>query len=300
MVDLNYQNITNVDEGGQLVTEGFSAEVLQLVESKSVCEPFLNVWPMNHKVENVSTITEDAEAYFVTEALKKTKSKIEFGNFKMELQEIATIIPFTEDWVKFANANTTTLLENAIVKAITKLVDQSYLGYVAGPWENTISESIPAANIIVYGTGEDLLVDLSNAMGKVEDAEYEPNGWAAPISLKALLRNLRDMEGQLIFQPGNATNPSTLYGLPIRFSGNMIDTGSPAGKEIIVGDWSRAYKGNDQAITFKMLTEATITLNDGTLLNLAERDMVAIRAIVWKAFNVLRPDLGPFAKVTGF
>jgi len=299
MADLNYQNITNTDEGGQLVTEGFSAEVLQLVESKSVCEPFLNVWPMAHKVENVNTITEDAEAYFVTEALKKSKSKIKFGNFKMELQEIATIIPFTADWVKFANVNTTTLLENAIVKAITKLIDQSYLGYVAGPWANTISGSIPAANIIAYGTGADLLTDLSNAMGAVEAAEYEPTGWAAPLSLKASLRNLRDLNGLPIFQPANATEPATLYGLPIRFSGNMIDTGSPAGKEIIVGAWNRAYKGNDQAIEFKMLTEATITLNDGTLLNLAERDMVAIRAIVWKAFNVLRPDLGPFAKVTG-
>ncbi|HUV84825.1 MAG TPA: phage major capsid protein, partial [Methanosarcinales archaeon] len=182
-------------------------------------------------------------------------------------------------------------------KAITKLIDQSYLGYVAGPWPNTISGSIPAANIITYPTGGDLLIDLSNAMGAVEEACYEPDGWAAPLSLKASLRNLRDLDGLPIFQPANATEPATLYGLPIRFSCNMIDTGSPAGKEIIVGDWKQAYKGNDQAITFKMLTEATITLNDGTLLNLAERDMVAIRAIVWKAFNVLRPEA--FAKVTG-
>ncbi len=299
MADLNYQNITNTDEGGQLVTEGFSAEVLQLVTSKSVCEPFLNVWPMNHKVENVNTITEDAQAYFVTEALKKSKSKIKFGNFKMELQEIATIIPFTEDWVKFANPQTTTLLENAIVKAITKLIDQSMLGYVANPWLNTISGSIPVGNIIAYGTGADLLTDLSDAMGAVENAEYEPNGWAAPLSLKATLRNLRDLNGRPIFEPGNAKEPATLFGLPIRFSGNMINTGSPAAKEIIVGDWNQAYKGNDQAIQFKMLDQATITLNDGTLLNLAEKDMLAIRAIVWKAFNVLRPELGPFAKVTG-
>ncbi|GAI04796.1 unnamed protein product, partial [marine sediment metagenome] len=212
MADLNYQNITNTDEGGQLVTEGFSAEVLQLVTTKSVCEPFLNVWPMNHKVENVNTITEDATAYFVTEALKKSKSKIKFGNFKMELEEIATIIPFTEDWVKFANVQTTVLLENAIVKAITKLIDQSYLGYVAGPWPNTISGSIPAANIITYPTGGDLLIDLSNAMGAVEEACYEPDGWAAPLSLKARLRNLRDLEGLPIFQPTIISFPA---GLPV-------------------------------------------------------------------------------------
>lgn len=298
MVDKNYQNIEITSEGGQLVTEGFSAEVLQLVSCASVCEPFLSVWPMNHKVENVNTITQNASAYFVTEAVKKTKSKVEFGNFKMELQEIATIIPFSEDWVKFANANTNKLLEDSIVRAITELIDQSYLGYVTNPWEHTISGDIPADHIIAYGTGGDLLIDLSNAMGAVEDACYEPDGWAAPLNLKATLRNLRDLDGLPIFQPANAENPATLYGLPIRFSCNMLDSGSPASKEIIVGDWKQAYKGNDQAIDFKMLDQATITLNDGTLLNLAEQDMVAIRAKVWKAFNVLRVEA--FAKVTGF
>jgi len=300
MVDF-YQNITTLDEGKQLVTEGFSAEVLQLVTNASVCEPYLNVWPMNHKVENVSTITQEATAYFVKcEADVKAKTGIKFGPFKMELEEIATIIPFTEEWVKFANAQTNVLLENAIVKAITKLIDQAYLGYEAtSPYPASISGDIPAGNIVPLstGVGADLLIDLSDAMGKVEETGYIPNGWAAPLSLKARLRNLRTLEGLPIFQPANATEPATLYGLPIRFSANMIDTGSPATKEIIVGDWSQAYKGNDQAIEFKMLDQATITINNKPV-NLAEQDMVAIRAKVWKAFNVLRPEA--FAKVIGF
>ena len=60
MVDLNYQNTINLDEGGYLQTEGYSARILALVQSKSVVEPFLNVWPMNHKVENVNTIASNA------------------------------------------------------------------------------------------------------------------------------------------------------------------------------------------------------------------------------------------------
>lgn len=287
------QNITTTDEGGQLVTEGFSAEILQLVSNNSVCEPFLNTWPMNHKVENVNTITQDASAYFVgSEAAVKAKTAIKFGTFKMELQEIATIIPFTEDWIKFANAQTATLLQNAIVKAITKLIDQAYLGYVVSPYPASISGSIPAGNIITVGA--DFLIKLSNAMGAVEDAGYEPNGIAAPLSLKATLRNLRDLNGQPIFQPATATEPATCYGLPIRFSNNMIATGSPAAKELIVGDWNQAYKGNDQAIEFKMLDQAPLTIN-GVMISLPEKDMVAIRAKVYKAFNVLRVDA--FAKV---
>jgi HK97 family phage major capsid protein len=293
MVDLNYQNTINLDEGGYLTSEGYSATILKLVQSQSVVEPFLTVYPMNHKVENVNTIASNASAYFVAqEAAVKQKSAFKFGTFKMELQEIATIIPFTEDWVKFANVQTAALLQEAIVNAITKLIDQSMLGYVTNPWLNTISGSIPAGNII--STGADLLIKLSNAMGKVEEGDYIPNGFIAPISAKASLRNLRDLDGQPIFQPANATEPATLYGQPIRFSSNMIASGSPAAKEIIVGDFKQAYKGNDAAIEFKMLDQATINVG-GTLINLAEQDMVAIRAKVWKAFNVLRVDA--FAKV---
>jgi len=298
MADLNYQNITNDDEGKYLVDEGLSKEILGLVETKSVVEPYLNVWPMNHKVENINAITQEPSvSWLSTPSSVKGKSHIEFGQMKMELEELAVIIPFEEAWVKFANTATVTKLRDLIVKSITKAIDQTYLGYVTSPF--TVNFTDDVTNEVVYPTGTDLLVDLSNAMGLVEAAGYEPNGWAAPLSTKATLRNLRTTTGAPIFQPANAKEPATLYGLPIRFSGNMVDNNdSPATKEIIVGDWNYAYKGNDQAIQFKILDQATITLADSTLVNLAEKDMLAIRALIWKAFNIYK--VGAFAKVTGF
>jgi HK97 family phage major capsid protein len=298
MADLNYQNITNNDEGKYLLDETLSKEILQLVETKSVCEPYLTPWPMNTKVENINTITQEPTATWLsTPSSVKGKSKVEFGRMKLELQELPVIIPFEEAWVKFANTQTMTLLRNLIVKVITKTIDQTYLGYVTSPFEKNFTDDV--TNIIAYPTGADLLIDLSNAMGLVEAAGYEPNGWAAPLSTKSVLRNLRDDYGRPIFEPGNSKEPATLFGLPIRFSGNMIDNnGSPASKEIIVGDWNYAYKGNDQEIQFKLLDQATLTMGDGTLINLAEKDMLAIRAVIWKAFNIYKVEA--FAKVTGF
>ncbi len=298
MTDLNYQNITNNDEGKYLVDEGLSTEILQLVEAKSAVEPYLNVWPMNHKVEKINTITQEPTATWLsTPSSVKGKSKVVFGQLKLELEELPVIIPFEEAWVKFANTQTSTLLKNLIVKTLVKTIDQTYLGYVTSPFQKNFTDDV--TNIVTYPTGADLLIDLSNAMGLVEDGGYEPNGWTAPLSTKAILRNLRDLNGLPIFQPANGKEPATLFGLPIRFSGNMIDNNdSPATKEIIVGDWSYAYKGNDQAIEFKLLDQATITMGDGTLINLAEQDMLAIRAVVWKAFNIYKVEA--FAKVTGF
>lgn len=299
MVDLNYQNTVNNDEGGFLVDETLTAEILKDIAAVSVCEPYLRSYPMPTRTRKINYLTQKPTAYWIgEEAAKKGKSKVKFAQLDMTLKPMAVIVPFAEEWQKFANIEVVQFLREEIRDAFAAKQDRTYLGYEAdSPFDTSISGDIPAGNIITAGTGTDLCVDMSNAMGKVEEAGYIPNGWAAPLSLKATLRNLRDLNNQPLFQPANGDAPDTFYGLPIRFSANMTAVGSPAGKEIIVGDWSKAFKGDDADIMFKLLTEATITLDDGSLLNLAEQDMLALRAVIYKAFTVYKADA--FAKVIG-
>lgn len=298
MADLNFQNITNNDEGAYLLDEGLSKEVLQLVSTQSAVEPLLKPYPMNNKVENIRTVTQEPTATWLSTAHSvKGKSIVKFGTFKLELEELPVIIPFEEAWVKFSTVDTAKLLRDLVVKTIVRTVDQTYLGYVDTPFEANFTEDV--TNSVALGTYDDIYIDLSSAMGLVEAAGYEPSGWVAPLTAKAILRNVRDTNGAYMYRDPSGTEPATLFGIPIRFSGNMIDNGeSPATKEMFVGDWNYAYKGNDQAIQFKLLDQATITLADGSLINLAEQDMLALRAVVWKAFNIYKTDA--FAKVTGF
>jgi HK97 family phage major capsid protein len=298
MVDLNFQNITNNDEGAYLLDEGLSKEVLQMVTSQSAIEPLLKPYPMNNKVENIRTVTQEPTATWLSTAHSvKGKSVVKFGTFKLELQELPVIIPFEEAWVKFSTIETAQMLKDLIVKTIVKTVDQTYLGYVTSPFDKNFTDDV--TNTVALGTYADYYIDLSNALGLVEAAGYEATGWAAPLTAKAVLRNVRDPNGAYMYRDPSGPEPATLFGLPIRFSGNMVDNNdSPATKEIIVGDFQKAYKGNDQAIQFKLLDQATITLSDGSLINLAEQDMLAIRAVVWKAFNIYKVEA--FAKITGF
>lgn len=300
MVDLNYQNTINNDEGGFLVDETLTEEILKDIASVSVCEPYLRAYPMPTRTRKINYLTQKPTAYWVgTEAAKKGKTTVKFAQLDMTLKPMAVIIPFTEEWQKFANTEVVQFLREEIRDAFAAKQDRTYLGYETdSPFDTSISGDIPASNIITLGTGDDECIDMSNAMGKVEQAGYIPNGWAAPLVLKQRLRNLRDLNGQPLFQPANAGSPDMFYGLPIRFSANMTAVGSPASRELIVGDWSKAFKGDDAEIAFKLLTEATVTLEDGTLLNLAEQDMLALRAVIYKAFAVYKPDA--FAKVIGY
>ena len=300
MGDLNYQNTVNVEEGGYLVDETLTAEILKDVAAVSVCEPYLRPYPMPTRTRKINYLSQKPTAYWVgTEAAKKGKTTVKFLQLDMTLKPMAVIVPFTEEWAKFANNEVVAFLREEIRDAFAAKQDRTYLGYETdSPFATSISGDIPAANIITLGTGTDECIDMSNAMGKVEQAGYIPNGWAAPLILKQRLRNLRDLNGQPLFQPANATSPDMFYGLPIRFSANMTAVGSPASRELIVGDWNKAFKGDDADITFKLLTEATVTLDDGSLLNLAEQDMMALRAVIYKAFAVYKADA--FAKVIGY
>lgn len=299
MADKGYQNITNNDEGKFLVDEELSKDILKLAQNASVCDPFLREFPMVTKKKKINYLSTKLSAYWVgTEATKKTVSTAKFAQMNLEEQELAVIVPFTADWARYANNEVVSFLKEEIVEAFVEKIDKTELGYETdSPFSKSISGDIPAGNTIAYGTYADFLLDLSACMGAVEQAGYVPTGWACPIEMKQMLRDLRDSNGQPIFQPANAQSPDMLYGLPCRFSQNMTTTGSPARKEIICGAWKYGFKSTGTVVEFKIAEEATIQLADSSLVYLFQQDMLALRAFMWKAFDIWKTDA--FAKVTG-
>jgi len=76
----------------------------------------------------------------------------------------------------------------------------------------------------------------------------------------------------------------------------MLQTGSPAARELIVGDWSYAFEGMRGGIRYDITDKATVTLN-GSPVNLWEHNKHAIKLWVRRAFRIR--DVNAFAKVTG-
>ena len=228
-----YSGLVDAD-GKYVVPAPLAAEMLRNIEINSVCIPFLRKWPMTSKTLDINMVGDEIEAAVVsTEAGLKPVSKGTFEQITLTTKEIAVIVPLTDEWTENANIATDQFLRDECEKAIAKKLDRIYMGYEdTGTFVEDISGDIPAAHIIAFGTGEDLMADISNALGCIEEDGFQDNiAWAAHPTLKAALRNLRDMEGRPIFQPANATEPATLYGYPIRFSRNMIATGSPSARD---------------------------------------------------------------------
>jgi len=293
-----YSGITDAD-GKYAVPAPLATLMLRNIELKSVCIPFTQKYPMTSKTLDINAVDDDVDAAVVSsEGGLKATDKGTFKQLTLTTKEIAVIVPLTDEWEENANFATNAFLREQCENAIAKKLDRIYMGYEdTGTFTEDISGDIPGAHTIAYPTGADLLIDISNALGKIEEDGFQDNiAWAANPTLKAPLRNLRDDNGQPIFQPANGKEPATLYGYPIRFSRNMINTGSPAAKELVVGDWKYAFEGLRGGIRYDITDQATITIG-GNPVNLWEHNMKAIKMWVRRAFRIR--DVNAFAKVTG-
>jgi HK97 family phage major capsid protein len=293
-----YSGIVDAD-GRYVVPKPLAIEMLRNIEIYSVCQPFLRKWPMTSKTLDINMVGDDIEAGVVSaEGGLKPTGKGTFDQLTLTTKEIAVIVLLTDEWAENANIAVDAFLRQECEKAIARKLDRIYLGYEdEGTFTEDISGDIPAAHTVAFGTGDDLLVDISNALGCIEEDGFQDNiGFAAHPTLKARLRNLRDDNGLPVFQPANAKEPATLFGYPIRFSRNMLTQDSPAGRELIVGDWNYGFEGIRGGIRYDITDKATVTLN-GEPVNLWEHNKHAIKLWVRRAFRIR--DVNAFAKVTG-
>src|SRR5688500_6551024 len=139
-------------------------------------------------------------------------------------------------------------------------------------------------------------------MAAVEADGYDVNGFFIRNTMKAELRDLRDSQRGLIFQPNvgvsNAVYKGTIWGEKAVSSMAGLFEEENAGTygraansvKLIAGDWSQGLIGIRQDLTWKMLTESVITDSEGAIVfNLPQQDMVAMRVVARYAFQVPNP-----------
>jgi HK97 family phage major capsid protein len=288
--------------------EEVTREIIQSVPEGSAVMALATKLPnMSRKQQRMPVLSMLPDAYFVTgDTGLKQSTQQAWSNKYLDAEEIAVIVPIPEAVLDDADYDIWGEVKPKVGEAIGRKFDRAVLFGEDAPtaWPDDIkTAAIAAGNSVDYSTittaGGDLfdaILGEDGTIGKIEEDGYLATGHIAALTLRRRLRGLRDANGQPLFMRSlagggqNMQSPTNYEfdGNPIVFPKNGgID---PAEILDVVGDWRQLVFSIRQDITYKILDQAVIQDGAGNIIwNLAQQDMVALRAVIRIAWQVPNP-----------
>lgn len=259
-------------------------EIIKNVRDQASILNVCKLESMTSDTKDLPYLTDSGSASWVNEgeAIKTTIPKFSYPRLKAK--KLAVIIPVTNEKNNDSVANVMEELKQAIADAFANAIDSAMIFGIDTPFDTNLLEAIGTQKI---PSTSSLDKDISNAMGLVEDNKFSCTNILMGNSRKKVLRELANDS-----KYKGAITLTSAFETPIEFVKNFDDTKSLA----ITGDFSKAIIGTREGIEYKVLDQATIGTGD-TAINLAQRDMIAIKATMRLGFVVAEPKA--FSMVVG-
>lgn len=302
-----YNNQISRSDVAALIPEEVSNELLTNVAGANpIMQLARPLQRMSRAQKRMPVMSALATAYFVNgdTGLKQT-TDLDWSNKYIDAEELAVIVPIPEAVLDDADYDVWGEVRPEIEKAFSKAITQAviYGTNIPASWTTNlggagiVAGALAAGQVISIANYADLYEAIlgekddgtDGLFMTVEADGFMVTGSLAHISMKGKLRNVRDADGQPIFRPGmQAGTTYQLDGTPIYFP----DDGSMDAVQSlqISGMWSQLVYAMRQDVTYKILTEAVIQDSGGTIIyNLAQQDMVALRAVIRLGFALPNP-----------
>lgn len=300
-------DISRVDAEGLLQDQNIN-EILQDAATGSAALSTFRIVNMGTKIGKIPILTVLPQAGWVDgDAGTKPTSEQKWEKKTITAEEAAVIVPIPENVFDDTEFGVWEEVRPRVAEALGKLVDAAVFFGVNSP-ASFDDDLVTGANTAsqVYTEGDsavDLAEDINQTWGLVEAAGYDVNVQYASRRIRVRLRGLRDDHNQPIYLESLRSDGAdrSLMGEQLTFVQNgAFDTSLAT---MIVGDQKSAIIGIRQDVTYKILTEATLTDGNGVVtISLAEQDMIALRVKFRLGFvvaDVIKSETGareyPFA-----
>lgn len=289
--------ISRSDAGALMPEDAAQVVIDGMPESSAVMRLGRQLPNMSRNQRRMPVVDSLLTAYFVTgDTGQKQTSKMAWANKYINAEELAVIVPIPENVLDDSEYDIWSQVQPRISEAFGIAFDAAVLRGTNAPaaWPTALlTGSLAAGNQVVLGAGGgDLYDDImgeSGVIAKVEEDGFMVNGHVAALNLRAKLRGLRNDDGQPLFvtslQSGGGYE---LDGNSIFFPRNgSMDATSAL---LFSGDWDQLVWSTRTDITYKLLDQAVIQDTNGDILyNLAQQDMVALRAVMRIGWQLPNP-----------
>lgn len=301
-----YNSIISRTDAAALVPQEISTEILKAVPQRSAVMQLARRLPnMSVNQKRLPVMSALATAYFVSgdTSLKQT-SEVNWESKYVDAEELAVIVPIPEAVLDDASFDIWAEVRPSLEEAFGLAIDQAvmYGTNIPSTWTTDLGAAGLIAGVLAasQNVSEAAYTDMYEAIfgetgaavaglfGMVEADGYMVTGSIAHLSMKRKLRNMRSTDGVPLFQNNlNQPNSYTLDGAPCLFplNGSVSST-----YFMLSGQWDQLVYAMRQDITYKVLTEAVIQDGTGAIVyNLAQQDMVALRAVMRLGFALPNP-----------
>ena len=303
--ETDYNHNVERTDAAPLINEEVLAEIIKEVPLKSSVLQLMRRLPNASKKQmRIPVLNALATAYFVAgeggdtpgsiTGQKKT-TKIEWANKYIYIEEIAAIVPVSQQVLDDSDYDIWAEVKPAIVEAISSAIDAAILFSTDKPstWPVGMVPGAIAASNSVTSSG-DLYKDIFEVDGMldlVRKKGYYPTGFLGGMGMEALLDGIKDTMGRPIFDNyKQSENQYTLKGKPMITDpmGTMDDNAATA--LMVAGAFQKAVYSIRQDMTFDISTEASIYDNTGALqYALFQQDMVALRCVMRLGWQIPNP-----------
>lgn len=299
-----YNNVISRTEAAAEIPEEVSRVLVNRVADDSAALRLFRRVPIQRGQARMPVLSALPLAYFVAgdTGLKQT-SEVNWTNKFLNVEEIATIIPIPDAVVADMDVNVWDEAMPYLVEAVGRTLDAAVFFGVNAPasWPTNVSDAAAAAgNTVTEGlaaTAGGFFGDIDAAIATVENDGFDLTGFVAARSARGRFRAARDSQGRQLDENRVAPDLNSLDGDPVVYPmRGLFPSGGAAGTNVrlFAGDWSQFVLGVRQDITMKVLTEAVIQDNTGTIVyNLAQQDMTALRLtfrVAWQVANLINYD----------
>lgn len=295
-------DISRTDAEGLLAEQNIWEVIEDAERSSAALSAFRRV-TMGTKNARMPVLSALPTAGFVGEGSAKPTSEAKWGNLNLTAEEIAVIVPVHENVFDDAELNIWDQVRPLVATEFGRVLDSAVFFSTNKPstWPAGLVPGARAAGNLydiaaAEAAGEDLADQVNEVWALVEGDGYDVNSNFTARFMRSKLRGLRATDGQPIYLDSLRGDRSTpmIYGEDLFYvqNGSWVRAADPdggvagdeVGADLLSGDSTAAILGVREDVQWKILTEATV---GG--LNLAELDMIAIRAKFRVAFQVAKP-----------
>ncbi len=302
-----YNSVISRGDASALIPQEVGTEIIKAIpQASSVMRLARRLQDMSQTQRRMPIMSALATAYFIAgDNSPKQTTEVNWSNVYIDAEELAVIVPIPEAVLDDTVFDIWGEVKPVLVEAFGIAIDQAVLygTNIPATWTSNLGAAglvarCSAAGHTVSAAGYTDLYEAilgETAAGTpglemlLETDGFVPSGHIGHVSMRGKLRNVRSADGDPIFK-ANMQDPTRyeLDGTPCLFPTNgAIDSTKGL---LISGDWNQLVFAMRQDITYKILSEAVIQDGAGNIVyNLAQQDMVALRAVMRLGFALPNP-----------